>query len=518
MITKIQYALSIVAALLLVGCSQEDLSADRQPESSKIQFYLADETPVSRSETANNASGQLVTTFQTGDVAGLYVVSGGVVKYDNLKLTKNDYGFWESEILLSASDLTGAQFYAYYPYTELASFDVSAAKPFKAMTDARKPGSDQSFLQGYEQADIMVTDACTLDATTNSVSLTLKHQKAMVFMELPCKLYNFTNEGLEPYLLENSEEAVFTMDGEAIQPYLHRMSRSYRFIVEPGETKKIEVTYTYKSTTSSDTKKTATINVAALSEGKYHCYKVDGGAKVLSDGWTLEVGDYYCADGTLVKKNTAKSDLPSNVMGIIYQIGTTDRIATENADWSHAVVVSLKEIKAKWGNDKTTTTEQNNAGWKYWYRNYGLADQNGKTSAAQLDESLMIEEGYEVTKTWRAVPEPLTIGGFTLDYTSIMNSTLDNWIDTYSLPVGITTGWFIPSLGDWKALEQQKATIDQQLSTAGGTALSTAQYWSCNVRAAGSNWCYVLNKTALADRYKGVACNSSVNYRFLLAF
>ena len=29
---------------------------------------------------------------------------------------------------------------------------------------------------------------------------------------------------------------------------------------------------------------------------------------------------------------------------------------------------------------------------------------------------------------------------------------------------------------------------------------------------------YVLNKTALADRYKGVTCNSSVNYRFLLAF
>lgn len=43
-------------------------------------------------------------------------------------------------------------------------------------------------------------------------------------------------------------------------------------------------------------------------------------------------------------------------------------------------------------------------------------------------------------------------------------------------------------------------------------------YWSCNVRGAGSNWCYVGKKTALADRYKGVACNGNAYIRFLFAF
>lgn len=143
---------------------------------------------------------------------------------------------------------------------------------------------------------------------------------------------------------------------------------------------------------------------------------------------------------------------------------------------------------------------------------------NENLADASTYASLIAEEGFEVTKAWRAVPQPLEIGGITLDYTSLMNETMDNWIASNALPAGITTGWYIPSLGDWQNIERQQTLIDTQLSAAGGTPLPTAQSWSCNVRAAGSNWCYVLGKTALSDRYKGVACNSSVNYRFLFAF
>ena len=94
----------------------------------------------------------------------------------------------------------------------------------------------------------------------------------------------------------------------------------------------------------------------------------------------------------------------------------------------------------------------------------------------------------------------------------------DDIVDTGASAELAGTGWYIPSLGDWQNIERQQTLIDTQLSAAGGTPLPTAQSWSCNVRAAGSNWCYVLGKTALSDRYKGVACNSSVNYRFLFAF
>lgn len=99
-----------------------------------------------------------------------------------------------------------------------------------------------------------------------------------------------------------------------------------------------------------------------------------------------------------------------------------------------------------------------------------------------------------------------------------MNETMDAWAAEHPLPTAVNTGWYIPSLGDWKNMDSQRTLIAAQLNAVGGKAIATANYWSSNVRGAGSNWCYVTGKTSLADRYKGVACNTSTNYRFLLAF
>ena len=116
------------------------------------------------------------------------------------------------------------------------------------------------------------------------------------------------------------------------------------------------------------------------------------------------------------------------------------------------------------------------------------------------------------------MPQPLEIGGITLDYTSLMNETYDTWVTNNPAPDNISSNWYFPSLGDWMNIDAQRTIVGQGIAAAKGTALSTSQYWSCNVRAAGSNWCYVLGKTANADRFKGVGCSTSVNYRFLLAF
>ena len=144
-------------------------------------------------------------------------------------------------------------------------------------------------------------------------------------------------------------------------------------------------------------------NLAQVASGQYAKYVIDGGASLVN--MTLEVGDFYCADGRIVKKNT--SQLPDNVVGVVFKIGTTEAIRNANSCWSHAVVLAVKEnTKAKWGNHASPTSAQNAAGWRYWYKDYGLADQNGVTDKSKLDESIMAEEGFETTKAWRAVPEP----------------------------------------------------------------------------------------------------------------
>lgn len=238
---------------------------------------------------------------------------------------------------------------------------------------------------------------------------------------------------------------------------------------------------------------------------------------------TLEVGDFYCADGSIVGRNTPQEELPSNIVGVIFKLGTTEAIRSANANWSHGVVISLNEVRGKWGTNASTNSAQNSAGWRYWYRDYNLADQSGVTSAASLNETNMAEEGYEVTKAWRAVPEPLEIGGITLDYTSEMNLNMDAQLSNYPLPAGICSGWYYPSLGDWHNIETQLEMLSEQLTMAGASDIrwntgGSDNYWSCNVRGAGSNWCYVGKKTTLADRYKGVACRDNAYIRFLFAF
>lgn len=491
----------------LTSCSQDGETAVQVPVGG-LRFQLVDASSMpSRAATDGTT---MVTTFELGDKAGLYVVKNGQVLKENVPLTYNASGFWEAaEAIKASEELSGAQFYAYYPYSASAVFDATSPTPFAAMVAATVPAANQSSKVAYEAADIMVSSAASV-GQYNAVTLPLLHQKAMVCMELPNSSYIFNNEGMEPYVVSKAENAKFMLGETAVTPYFDESSQSYRLIVEPGVAATMTTTFTNNGVECSY----ETGQLAQLAVGQYAKYVINGGASLVT--MTLEPGDYYCADGRIVKKNA--DPLPTNIVGVIFKLGTTDAIRSANSNWSHAVVVSLKEVKAKWGNDKSTTSEQNNAGWKYWYRSYNLADQNGQTSAAKLDESMMAEEGFEVTKVWRAVPQPLEIGGITLDYTSLMNETIDSWMASNSLPAGINSNWYIPSLGDWKNIEAQQALIDQQLAAAGGTALATAQYWSCNVRAAGSNWCYVLDKTALADRYKGVTCNTSVNYRFLFAF
>lgn len=91
---------------------------------------------------------------------------------------------------------------------------------------------------------------------------------------------------------------------------------------------------------------------------------------------------------------------------------------------------------------------------------------------------------------------------------------------------GLTEGdpnYFTSSRGQFTATLSDGTTLFLLPGTAPGTATQTFDitkyyYWTCNIRTAGLNWCYVLNATTLADRYKPTRCDYSEYYRFLLAF
>ncbi len=561
------YAIAAFATMMLAACSSEEFSQEEQSSEKKVQFLLTDDmTAMTRADIGGDDATVVTTTFVENDVAGLYIVNNGSIKYENVKLTKNEYGFWEPEILISTADLNNAQFYAYYPYSETSSFDVTSAKPFQAMVDAREPGADQQDKHDFENADIMVTDATMLNTTDNTVNLVLKHQKAMVYVELPFEAYKITNtddEGnvMAPYALHSSSDAEFTMNGESIKPYWHANSLSYRFIVEPGKSNNIEVTYNYYDNLNDGTKKKASISEVNITGGKYSRYTIDNGVQYIGT-WTLEVGDLYCSNGKLAK---TISDVESgaSVLGVVYRIGTTDSIKAANSRWSHAVVLGLSEYKnLKWYSEGDTPEYENGIGWFYkhdvsdvpswrsewrnWYKQYGfnpvtqkkiITDQD--TEANVPDEDLLADDGYESSQKWLGLTS-LTIAGITKPAVDNFITNITTYSTDNALPANINTGWYVPSLKDWRYIETESATLAAQLDNVGGTktrwmisATTNDRYWSSSIRSYSSMWAYRGNKTVNArsnPRYAGLSCGGGQSssgvwqesgkayYRFIFAF
>ena len=266
---------------MLIGCSQDD-TVSESPVQSPLRFNIYDASTSGNGTRAVTEGSTMTTFFELGDKAGLYIVMNGNVVHANVQMTYNNSGFWEAPEEMDASQLTGAQFYAYYPYSATAQFDASSSTPFAAMVNAVQPAHNQSAKADYEAADIMVSTACAI-GQYNAVSLPLKHQKAMVCMELPNSSYIFDNEGLEPYVLAKAENAKFTLGETVVTPYFDETSQSYRLIIEPNETRNLKVVYV----NNEETQSYEATNLAQVASGQYAKYVIDGGASLVN--MTLEV-------------------------------------------------------------------------------------------------------------------------------------------------------------------------------------------------------------------------------------
>ena len=503
--------------LAFTACSQEETeTAPAVPQ--QLTFHLYD-AGMTRSVTDSKT---LATTFVAGDEAGLYIAKAGVVYGKNIKLTFNEDGVWAPEKPVAVSgDMDGMQFYAYYPYSADATFNAAAEMPFADMVSQTVP-TDQSTWEAFEKADLMATAASTVD-DNKVVHLALVHQRAMAVIELPNQSYTFTNTNpaIEPYVLSKAEDVIFVLGDNNVEPYFDEMTQSYRLLVQAGARKKLQV---YFNTNGTD-KVCEIANLSQIPASQFAKYTINGGNSSTEFG-LLEVGDYYCADGSLVKGGAAT--LPDNIIGVVCRIGTPETIQQVHKNCKHALVMALNDTATKWGTEGSTTSEENSAGWKTWYADYGLtqllkSDGKATDKAADIDETLLEEDGYTYTAAWQIVPDIIELGGFKHQFADIVKEAMSTWNDANSLPAGMTSGWYIPSLAEWKQIDEQTATLAASLTAAGGSKVvwmddSTTPYWSSNLRSHTSNWCYVGGKTELTDRYKGVSYKDSRNIRFVFAF
>lgn len=468
-----------VIPLALASCRQEAVpgetdGSDAQPFLITVTDggYVAEATDGSRA-TENGYT----TTFTSGDRCGLYIVRGTEIVYDNICLIATDGTdgslVWQAP---AGTDLYGGvaneRYFLYYPYQENMEGNVTVtdattddAAFFAPLISDWQPKADQSNYANYTASDLMTaagTTATNADGTL-SLSFPMAHRMAMAVIEMPETVYKFGNQA--PYTVFS---AVPVFSGN-YRPFL-MSDGSYRYLVNPvaqGEGATLTGSY-------DDGNREFTITPSIATAGNYKTYEVDGGYQEI----TLQVGDFYLEDGTLLSKDTQLTDVQKAACaGIVFWVG--DATATDPAlkrdfpQCTHGLVVSLKETTSAWQNNSASTTIQS------WAKHQEFYTQGGYYALDKgVDwgfESLGGIQGYNNTQILKAYNDE---GSYPV---TILNN-FDTITEGVTLPQGKTSGWYLPSPRELVELYRVKWAVNQSLTASGSNPqLSSSEYhfyWS----------------------------------------
>ncbi|WP_044269425.1 fimbrillin family protein [Bacteroides timonensis] len=465
-----------LAALLLIaglaGCSEEEtLSGTPGDTRTPITITVTDGgyTPddAARQSTAGsdirqNADNRpstravdngYVTTFTAGDKIGLYAVVDDAVVSSNIPLTHNGTG-WTGEAYYEGAK---AKYFAYYPYqsTLTGTLDASATDAsafFANVISAWTPATDQGTHAAYTASDLMTGSgtASKQSGSTYSLELTMTHAMALVVIETPMTKYTLTTDANYTWTAAAAHDTRFY----GFTPY-NPSPGTYRYLVKPGQTTAADLMGSYTGTLAdgSTATKEYAVSPNGITTANYALYKVDGG--ITSKTHTLQVGDFYMNDGSLVAHDATLTDAQKEAcIGIIYstsasRIGDAAKkaLTQKGVTIPHGLVMALTNAseKCRWGET-------------YRNENNGTGPFQNNTNTLQVQYNNV--DGYGETH-WILN----TYDGATLQntYTAFYHASrygVDSGTAKYAAPANITTGWFIPSMGQWWDILSNLGGID----------------------------------------------------------
>ncbi|WP_294546756.1 fimbrillin family protein [uncultured Bacteroides sp.] len=490
------YAILFINSLFVASCSQNEEMAEVGRESN-LQISITDGGVHNSTSTRATTDADYKTIFTSNDQIGLFAVKNGEIvgNISNICLTYNEeMQKWGTPTgnLPYSEELEGATYYAYYPYKLESSLDLeNEAEPFGNIINNWSIDPDLSDADKYSENDLMTgSGTATKTGKDYTINLTLTHSMAMVELQLPSIVYNFSNDGIPSYSLPVTNVSFSLQEGSEtinpVFPYYDPTTKKYRLLVKPN------TSYTISGEFTSDVARIyeKTINIES---GKYAPYTVGGGNSAIEH--TLKIGDFYCSDGSLIAGDKELTDAEKDkVVGVIYNIGTTESITADYPQCSHGLVYTLKcdGNAAYWGNTSST-----NAEFAGWYEGHLKTD---KTDI----------HGYENTKYWLSIPDGLVVG-------RNLCAAMQKKLKEYTAAPANTTGWYIPSIKELYILRDNAEIINASLSKASGEELwlnsSTAGYWSSTIRNDVSLWQSAGGAEDLAKSTK-----TGGHYRYSLAF
>lgn len=464
------------------------------------------------------------TTFTDGDAIGVFAVRSGKVveKISNRKFTFKE-GNWELEgepIEYKGTEFKYMKFFAYYPYSEDVKFDAGkwdaatqTGDPFESYVNTWNIQSDQSG-DNYTKQDLMTSSSdAEGERLQGKVAFTMTHRMSLVVLEMPKLTYDFTNPGLDDYQM-NVSPADFQINGKAAHPHYDAATHTYLALVNPGKDFTIGGSYTGTQLMEYSAK-------GNLQGGNAKKYTIKDAGKI---SYTLAVGDYFCADGSLVSKDA--ETVPANVVGIVAYTGNPqphvmtpdacsdvqDALFRDYPSASHGLILALNNAALEDG----STTSQYHSGksgtYDTWFDDdaewagkfvYCNTSRNGslKNDVLAMYPAFF---GYNNTVLMTMVTEEGKGSPSTCDYAY-------KFIQTYRSAVELPASaspWYLPSAKELQQVADNLSQLNSSLTKAGGQELvsTTAQsghYWTSVLRSEVYQWTHGMEGglyTVLAER------------------
>ena len=364
-----------------------------------------------------------VTTFAKGDQIGLYIVNNSnAVETANLCLTYDGTNWdYPTETTLYYDNTTNKRYFTYYPYQSTltgaptTSTATDAATFFATAISDWTPATDQSSQAKYTASDLMVgtgTIGALASNATRPMTFSMAHQMALVDMNFP--YYYLSTDNNYTYTLG------LTCSG--FKPY-HVSKGNYRYIIKPATNTSIWGYYC--TTTSANTNQIFNKAVKAAT-GTYQTMNVDNTST--STSYTMNIGDYYLNDGSVIPNATTNKYLLSKAIGVVFNTSTST--TDQGHGWTHGYAMALtKALSAvSWSTDTITTV---------------LGSNNLINTIAELKADL---DGYTHSQMVKNTAGNDISSKYPAFYYALNYST--DQIQ-YKSHEGIDSNWYLPSIGQW---------------------------------------------------------------------
>lgn len=461
----------VMGLILFVSCDKES-EVLQNPEEKILKIQVTDKgyasDPANKETKAIDE--EFNTTFENGDKIGVFIVDeDGSITYANVPVTLKD-NVWVDETQGVRIKSTTARVFAYYPYVEdskindLVSPEAESESDFFAGYINSLDISDQSTLSRYRQADVLGCMVEKGSISEGTITFNMSHLMGLVvldFSKVVCSsydLYSLTTDPDYQWKRNIKTSSAIISELKIEDKTLNAESVSYKYLQKPGDN-------TFNGTFRANGEaKTFTIAFTNLQSGAYKSYHIKGNAADIVNNKThsLKIGDIFKSDGGLISQEELAEitdDEKAECVGVVFQtdldrIGEKEKnVLKEGGGNPHGLVLAVKNACI-------------NVQWK-------------KSNDDSPIESInTLAEAY---KDINGLQNCITIGMNSANYPAFKAAGDYN----EQCPIsGITTGWFLPSYGQWWDilenlgicdLKSYRESLENQTIIGGSMAISAGQ-------------------------------------------